>query len=159
MKKLVLSLIVMAAASTAAFAQSADVNIAAVILDQLTITQAADIDFGNVSAGTTATIAASSASAGKVEISGQNGSTVVVTAPTSINLTGPGADITTAISYLGSDADVQAGALVGNLGGGGGNVTLSAAGFFIWVGAEFTTLNTQVSGSYTADLTIEVQYL
>ena len=140
---------------------SADVAVTALIEGSLTIENQNDLSFGTQSAGTTATIdEATSADAGKLALTGTAGSQVVVTAPASLTLTGAGDDITTSLAYIGNEADVQSTAAEGNLGAGGGNVTLSAGGlYFIWVGGSFTTPITQANGAYSATLTVEVQYL
>jgi hypothetical protein len=139
----------------------ATVNVSTAIEGSLNIANQNDLAFGTVSSGTTANVdAGTSVDAGKLFIEGSNDSEVVVTAPENITLTGPGDDIAVALSYLGNTADDQSAATEGNLGGGGGNVTLSGSGeFYIWIGGSFTTPVTQANGTYEADLTVEIQYL
>lgn len=141
---------------------STDVAVSATIEGSLTIANQNDLAFGTVSAGAAATVdETASADAGKLFIEGTAGQQVIVNAPTTLTLTGPGDDISTTLSYVGNDADDQGAAAEGNLGGGGGNVTLNATTgeYYIWVGGNFTTPVTQVNGAYNANLTIEIEYL
>lgn len=162
MKKLIIFLTVFFLAfTTNIFAQSDNVAVTAELLDELSITKNNDLAFGNVSINTTATVAADGATSGKLTINGSNSATVIVTAPQTLNITGPGDPIEDTNSYLGNNEDNQSGASVGNLGGGGGEVTLNATSgnFFVWIGGTFTTTSAQVTGSYSGTLTIEVQYI
>lgn len=141
---------------------SADVAVTATIEGSLTIANQNDLAFGTVSAGATATVdQTASVDAGKLALQGTAGQTVVVTAPASLTLTGPGDDITASLAYVGNDTDDQGTAAEGNLGGGGGNITLDATSgeYFIWVGGSFTTPITQANGAYSATLTVAIEYL
>lgn len=165
MKKVIIittALILLGFGNALAQSTSADVAVTATIEGSLTITNLNDLAFGTVSAGTAATVdQTASVDAGKLSITGTAGQTVVVNAPTSLTLTGPGTDINASLAYVGNTADDQAAAAEGNLGGGGGNVILdgTTGEFYIWVGGNFTTPVTQANGAYSGTLTVAIQYL
>lgn len=145
------------------FAQtSADVTVSATIENSLNISNLSDLTFGTVSAGATATVdETATADAGQVLIEGTAGQDVIVTAPETLTLTGTGADISATLSYVGFNTNTQGSATVGNLGGGGGDVTLDGTSgeYYIWVGGSFTTPITQTNGAYSGTLTITVDYV
>ncbi|MEX0662236.1 MAG: DUF4402 domain-containing protein [Balneolaceae bacterium] len=160
MKKLLLITIVFLFAFTAnVFGQeTADVAVSTTIEGSLTIVKDSDLGFGTVSSGTTETIAPDAAEAGRVDISGDVGEDYFIGLPETTTLTGAGDDIAVTQSYVGDGDSGNQGTAGALTTGTGGTITTDATTgeFYIWIGGEFTTDQSQANGGYSGTLTITV---
>ena len=149
-------------ASQAFGQETADVTVEAEILDQLNVTAERDIDFGNISAGSNASIDAQDDESGKVSINGAGNAGVLISAATQIVLSGPNDnDINVPLFYRGLENDNQGGSNELNFTSDEEEVTLheTTGDFFLWIGGDFETETTDATGSYSGSVTVEVQYL
>jgi len=138
------------------FAQSADVDVTATIEGSLSIVNEADVEFGTVQAGEEHVISntVNEANLGRVFIQGQGSQTVFFDTEGSVDLTGPGDDITATLAYFGNESNDASGSTTLN-----NSEELSAAGdYYVFIGATINPPNTQQNGSYSATTTISVSY-
>lgn len=138
------------------FAQSADVDVLATIEGSLSIVNEANVEFGTVQAGLQHVIsnAENETNLGRVFIQGQGSQTVFFDTESSVDLTGPGDDITATLAYFGNESNDASGSSTLN-----NSEELSAAGdYYVFIGATINTPNTQTNGSYSGTTTISVSY-
>lgn len=158
--------------STHAHAQGAD----ATIQTDITSFGTANLAFGTISKGDTATVLSSSASAGTIAFSGDAADNVTITVPASFNITttsGAGATMSVTItraSMLSNTTNAQGTATTMNASSGSATVALSSdAGgngvasdglgqVYTWFGASVTPTATQQRGTYTGTVTISAAY-
>lgn len=155
MKKLFLFLLLMLLSIGLMGQVSAEATVTANIQSELTLVKDVDIDFGNLSATSTPIMDPKDANhtdlgqgytIGEFTLGGINGVGVSVAYDASVTL----GDGTNTITYtpvvFGHENTQSASSLVIN----GGDVTLGATGYKLWVGGNLGTLSSQAVGTYTA---------
>jgi hypothetical protein len=158
-----------------AFAQqddNADANTSIEVLAALSLTNNADIDFGQVfnNGPQTATLDPRDGSVtgnspqgnptvGKFTASGQDGEKIDVTF-SDATLNGTGSDLTFTPDVYGSTTDEGATATTsGSEVTSGSSVTMSASGdYYFWVGGQIPISDGQQQGEYTGTFTLNVAY-
>jgi hypothetical protein len=145
--------------ATAAQAQSANITATAVVQQPITVTGAANLDFGNVFPGVAKTVAVTDATAGRFNVTGQASAPGKLSFTLPTNLVNGGnnlaigtwsGNVNTTASPTGTSftpsAAVQA-------------FTFSGTGTaFVYVGATVTPTVAQVAGTYTGTVTMTVTY-
>ena len=169
----VVILVVLVAATS--FAQSnanANVNASATVLTALTITNNADVAFGNIGATTvgavnidpktpaSSTYVGSTATVGALTIAGANSQSVRLTWPATLSLSdGASHTMTYTLQVNGLSANTQGSSSALTLGSGYSDVTTSASGkYYLWVGGSLGTLSSQATGTYTGTANFTVEY-
>ena len=143
-------------------AQSATVNVSATVQTPLTVATTRPLDFTTVFPGLAKTITPAGATSGLVQVTGQASAQVSVSFVTPANLTngannlpitfgGTAACHNTTNSTSGCTSFDPAGAAVTPLLG-------TTGGLFVFVGGTVTPSATQVAGTYTGTITMNVAY-
>jgi hypothetical protein len=165
MKKLILTLTIVAM-GTVAYAQSTandDITASATILAPVAVTAGANLAFGDVAQGSTATIAYNNASAGTFSVTG-NASTSVelaLTLPATLSGGGDPLTITYTAGYdVASEAneDPTSGTAFATSAQTAQTVTLNASGqAFVSVGGSISPTSAH-TGTYTGTITLTASY-
>jgi len=155
MKKLLLIIMIMLMPAIALSQKSATAEVTATVQAELTLVKDVDIDFGNLSATSTPildpkdvahTDVGQGYTVGEFTIGGSNGVGINVAHDATVTL-GDGTNTMTYTPVIFGHEDTQsASSLVTN----GGNVTLGATGYKLWVDGNLGTLSSQATGVYTA---------
>lgn len=163
-------------AGARASAQSVGVGSTATIVTPITAAATAPLAFGSITKGSTTSIPATSASAGAVTLSGDQGDNVIVSVPASVMISttsGQGADMNVTIdrgTLRSHTANAQGSATQLNASSGSATVALSIDNqgnavnndglgqAYLWIGGTVTPTDTQQRGSYSGTFTVSAAY-
>ena len=143
-----------------AWAQSANTNVRATVLQAIAVTPIQDLTFGNVFPGVSKTIPSQSGSGGRFQATGQPNANVSLTLTLPANLVS-GANLLPVGTWTGRHNTVTTGAgsaptfdpLTGV------STTFSATGFrYVFLGGTVTPAANQAAGFYSAVATLTVAY-
>lgn len=165
MKKLALAAASLALTAVTASAQSAPINATATVLQPLSVAGAQNLAFGNVFPGLNKAVAyTDAANAGKFTVSGEQAKQVSMTFTLPANLTS-GANnllIDTWTGYYNTTNSSASGGAAFTPSTSAQLATLSAAGnpgqLFLFVGGTVKPTATQVAGTYTGTVQLNVVY-
>jgi hypothetical protein len=160
MKKIILTLALVAMGSVA-YAQD-NITATATIIEDLTVTKGADLEFGNITRGSASTIAYNAAGAGTFTVSGTPNVSVVLTLTLPANLTSNngGADLpfTATAGIDTADIDPTSGSAFTTSAATPQTGTLNSSGeIFVSVGGSVTPGETHI-GVYSGTITLNAVY-
>lgn len=175
MKRLILTTLTVCLVTGAAFAQSTandDVTVSANLVPAITVTQTANLAFGNVARGSTnpvmspingnltAGASTGSSTVGQLTVTGAPGEAVTISAPSSLNLTqSSGTSLIVFTPSFAESASASSGYSAGTAftftGSQGGT---SAATHYVRVGGTLNISGATASGAYSGTLTVTVTY-
>jgi hypothetical protein len=161
-----------------AFAQtSQSVTATATVTTPITGGATAALAFGSVTKGEANTVAATSAGAGAVYLSGDESDNITLTVPSTVDLTttsGAGGTLTVDLNRAGlkansadntqgsaSTADASSGSVTVALSGDAAGDGTDADGLgqvYVWIGGSVTPTATQQRGSYSGTFTVNASY-
>jgi len=159
MKRLLVALLMLFAVSL--YAQqtaTTTANVTANVSALLTITKTADLTFGTIVQGATATVLSTGAGVATFTIQGtaSASTTVTVTFPATV-VNGANSMTFTGQQPRYNTVNVQGSSLTTGWGLTGGNTNSSSTGqLFLWMGGSVTASPTQQVGSYTGTITVQV---
>ena len=180
MNKLSLTLatvtLALVSAVSSGFAQTASVNSSATIVTPITAQAIAPLAFGTISKGATASVAATTASAGSVTFGGDESDNITITVPATATIattSGAGSSMTVTINrgaLRSNTTSTQAGASALDASSGSATTALSSdAGgngtnndglgqLYLWIGGSVTPTATQQRGAYSGSFTVSAAY-
>ncbi|GIW52294.1 MAG: hypothetical protein KatS3mg081_1649 [Gemmatimonadales bacterium] len=151
-------------AARAAEAQSASITATATVLQPLSVTGAANLNFGNVFPGTNVSVAPTAAGAGRFELNGVAGAEVQFSLTLPSTLTSGGSN-SIPITFSSTDgrynttADPNTGATTFNP---NAPVTTTLHGttgdLFVYLGGTVSPSGTTPAGTYTGTITLNASY-
>ena len=148
--------------AASAQAQFSTINAKATVLQAITVTGAADLDFGSVLPGVQYVVQASSgANAGRFDLTGVPSANMNISFTLPATLTGPGAPITVS-NWSGCwnpTAVGQAGCAGFTPSGGATPTTFNGSGLMsVYLGAEITPASLQTAGLYQGSVRLDAIY-
>jgi hypothetical protein len=161
---------------TTAHAQSASVNSTATIVTPISAAATAPLAFGTISKGATATVAATNASAGALNFSGDEADNITISVPATATIattSGAGSSMTVTINRAAlrsnttsaqgaaSSMDASSGSATTGLsadGSGDGVANDGLGQLYMWIGGSVTPTATQQRGSYSGTFTVSAAY-
>lgn len=162
MKKLILTLALVAMGSVAHAQVAQNATASAVVQAPIEITKNSDLVFGDVFPGNSYTIAPTAGGAARFDVVGQSGADVTMTfTALPSELTGPGTAL--AITYTNAliidddttPSDTPQTPVVNT----GISATLTGGAQYVYLGGTLTTIpNNQTAGTYSAIVTLSVAY-
>lgn len=157
----VLALLALVIPSSIAAQATGDIQATAVVLAPLTVTPAANLDFGNVIPGVNSTLLPSDANAGRFDVAGSGVLEVTLDFTTLPNQLATGGGATMPILYgAGSAAyaDTPAGAQTTFDPSATATTNLVAGALSVFLGGTVQPAFNQAAGSYSATVTLQVAY-
>ncbi len=159
---LALAVMAWAPSALAQSTASADITARATVLGPITVTNQADLEFGNVIPGVAKSVAISGTTSGRWLVAGNAGAEVNLdfTALPN-NLTGPA---TMSITYAANDAghnvtNNAAGAVPFDPAGTAlANIGNAPAELYVWIGGTVNPVAGQAAGLYTGTITLQAAY-
>lgn len=154
------ALAALALPSAAAAQATGDIQATAVVLAPLTVTPAANLDFGNVIPGVNSTLLPSDANAGRFDVAGSGVLEVTLDFTTLPNQLSSGA-ATMPITYAAGSAayaDTPAGAQTTFDPSATATTNLVAGALSVFLGGTVQPAFNQAAGSYSATVTLQVAY-
>lgn len=175
---LALAAVVSTGIFSTARAQSASVNSTATIVTPISAAATAPLAFGTITKGSSATVAASTTSAGAFNFSGDESDNITVTIPSTVVISttsGAGANMTVTLDRAGLRytplGNIPSnGAAVVDASSGSATVALSMDNqgnavnsdglgqAYLWIGGSVTPSATQQRGSYSGSFTVSAAY-
>lgn len=145
--------------SVAAAQNNASITVSANVQSPITVTAAANLDFGSVFPGVTKSIAVNNASAGRFNVTGQASAPVSLTFVLPANLTA-GANLLPIANWVGNHNTSASPTGTGFTPSASATAaTLSATGnLWVYIGAQVTPAVAQVAGTYTGTVQMTVVY-
>lgn len=145
---------------------TASIDVAASIINPISVAVTHPVDFGRMLAGTNKTLASNAPTSGRIEVQGQNGSavSVTVTMPSLLAGTGGGTIAASSWSYMVSPAATLAGAISVPFNGGTPTVVAATLGLGtgvvkLYLGLGGTVnLTTATVGNYTGTGQVTAAY-
>lgn len=156
MKKYILLILSILFITTTGFSQaSTDVSVTADVLQQITVTKQADLDFGSVSKGFSHTIDAKDPGSAKLTITGADQSTIYVEVPSNITLSSAGDSMPLTVGTPAHNSVDDRGSATSF---SSTSDTFASNGTdYLYIGGTIDA-TTATAGSYSGTLTITVSY-
>lgn len=138
---------------------SGSITATAVVQQPISVIGAVNLSFGNVFPGVPATVALADAGAGRYDVLGQASAPVTLAFTVlPVNLTSAGNNLPVAFT-AGYNATNSAPGATSFAPAGGASTTLSGTGaLFVFLGGTVTPAVSQVAGTYTGTITLQVTY-
>ena len=156
-----LALVALALPSTVAAQATGDIQAQAVVLAPLTVTPAANLDFGNVIPGVNSTLLPSDANAGRFDVAGAGVLQVTLDFTTLPNQLTTGGGATMPITYAAGSAAyaaTPAGTQTTFDPSATATTNLVAGALSVFLGGTVQPAFSQAAGSYAATVTLQVAY-
>lgn len=141
---------------------NAAINANATVVAPITVTAGTDLDFGQVSQGTSLTVDAQNANSGDFTVTGTNGAGIDLDWVLPTNLVSGGNNLQIDnFSVIRGDNATRATAITDNYAVGGAQSEvdfLGANNYNVFIGAQVTATGGQAVGLYTASIDLTVSY-